>query len=1234
MVTNLNQFEKGEDKDKFKNNLTKIYFEYSDDISDIDVVASDSIKKYFKSLQNETQKCYKIAELARSKNFDPDSVVEISIAKNMAERVVGLISVVAPQIKGSGVVERIIELENEYGPLDWRVALKIAEEVAKERFCKFKDKKEAIEIGIRTGFAYSTVGVVSSPLDGFIGIDIKQRRDGRGEFFCVKYAGPIRNAGGTNAALSVLIADYVRKKMGYDVFDPDEKEMKRTFTELQDYHERITNLQYNPHEEEIEFLMKHIPVEVGGEPSEKIEVSNYKDLPRIETNLIRSGFCLVMSSCVPLKAPKLWAKLSKWGNDFDMGQWNFLEKYIKLQKELKSKKSAKKTSSETSTEKPKILPDYTFVSDIVAGRPVISHPMQKGGFRLRYGRSRTSGYSAQSINPATMAVLDNFIAIGTQLKVERPGKGAAFTPCETIEGPLVRLKDGSVLKLNDYDSAKKYVKEVDKIIFLGDVLINYGDFFDRAHILVPCGYNEEWYALELEKAIPEKELSIQSLSARTNIKPEIIQDIVDNYLYSSKYPCIVFYNFSKVLDIPLHPAYTFHFNDVSKDDFLKLIQWLKFSEIVMKESKYNNYFIDDSILNTQYSFKIVLPFKGYENEKLLLENIGVPHELINNEYVVINRDYSLALYASLGLKLVDSESNSKFGLYEDKIKEIDKDYLFEISENLKGNTNVLDFINSISKIRIRDKSGTYIGGRMGRPEKAKMRKMQGSPHGLFPVGEQGGRMRSLNSAIESGIVKADFSQFYCEDCKTYTPYRVCLKCSKPTNHIGLVNNCDVKTIFDSVKQKFNINTNKMVKGVRGTVNKEHIPEFLAKSILRAIHDVHVNKDGTVRYDASEMTCTHFKPKEIAVSIDRLKQLGYILDIFGNDLVDDNQVLELKPQDIILPSCPDAPEEPADVVLIKITKYIDELLEKVYGIESYYNVNKAEDLVGHLIIGLAPHTSAGMVGRIIGFSKTQTFLAHPYYHAAERRDTDGDEIGFLLLLDGFLNFSRKFLTDNRGSTMDAPLVLSTILRPAEVDDMAFNVDVVARYPLELYEAAQQYKAPYEIDIKIIKKLLDSEDQYENMMFTHDTDNFNKGVLCSVYKTLPSMQEKLDGQLNLARKIRAVDEADVARLVIEKHFLKDLKGNLRKFSMQKFRCVNCNESYRRPPIKGCCLKCNGKIIFTISEGSIVKYLQPSLNIADNFAISPYLKQTLELLKLRIEDVFGKEQEKQVGLSTFFS
>ena len=301
-------------------------------------------------------------------------------------------------------------------------------------------------------------------------------------------------------------------------------------------------------------------------------------------------------------------------------------------------------------------------------------------------------------------------------------------------------------------------------------------------------------------------------------------------------------------------------------------------------------------------------------------------------------------------------------------------------------------------------------------------------------------------------------------------------------------------------------------------------------------------------------------------------------------------------------------------------------------KSFYNAKSPEDLVGELVIGLAPHTSAGMVGRIIGWSKTQGLLAHPLYHNAMRRDCDGDESCVFLVMDTFLNFSRKFLPSSRGGTMDAPLVLTTLLNPAEVDDMAFNVDVVDHYPLEFYEAAEQYKYPWDVKIKRTEDVLFTPEQFEGMRFTHDTKDINEGVLCSAYKLLPSMAEKIHGQMDLAKKIRAVDQADVARLVIDKHFIRDTKGNLRKFSLQQFRCVHCNTKYRRPPLIGKCTNCGGKIIFTISEGSIIKYLQMSIDLAENYDVSPYLKESLYLTRKRILDVFGKDKEKQTGLGEF--
>src|SRR3989344_4589851 len=1168
-------------------------------------ICDASTKKYFEEMQSQIKKEYDIAEQARSKNLDPEDHVEISLAKNMAERVLGLMLTVAPQIKNTHFVKRIQELEDKYGILDWRVSLKIAEEIAKLEICMFNTQREAIEVGIRAGFAYATVGVVSACLEGFTKLEIKKRRDGK-EYFCLWFSGPIRNAGGTAASQCVLIADYVRLKLGYDVYDPDESEINRFFSEVEHYNDRCVRVQYMPSKEEMDFLVKRIPVEISGDNTEKIEVPNYKNLPRIHTNLIRSGMCLIMSSCIPLKAPKLWKQISEFKDDFAMQQWNFLGEFIKLQKKIKAKSSE---NEDINKEKPKISPNYTYIEDLVGGRPVLSHPMMKGGLRLRYGRSRASGLSGQSIHPATMQILNKFVAIGTQLKVERPGKAAIYTPCETIEGPIVKLNNGNVVYVNDEKIAKQIAGDIEEILFIGDVLICYGDFLNRAHSLVPPGYCEEWWAQELEKSIVDNfgSLDIDKVSDITDIESEKINIILKNPLAQIPKPEDAI-KLSINLNVPLHPFYTFHWKDITHEQLKSLINSLK---------KANLHYSDNDELR-----KIIIPFD--KESKRVLEELGVPH-IFSIDYVVIEKDYALAFFKQMG------------------------DFDFQKFENLSG--DVLDIINLVSNISVRDKSGIYIGCRMGRPEKGKMRRLKGSPHGLFPIGDEGGVFRSFQSALDFGKVKSNFPLFFCEKCDGMTIYPSCEICSSKTilkkycKNCGIVDNCshnpflsqekeiNITYYFEKAIEKLDTKLfPDMIKGIRGTLNRGHMLEYLPKSILRAKYNIYVNKDGTIRYDATEIPLTHFKPSEIGVNINKLKQLGYEKDIYGNDLIFDEQILELKVQDVVIPCCPDI-EDPADEVLLKAANFIDELLEKVYGLPRYYNFQTRNDLIGMLLVGLAPHTSAGTVIRVIGFSKSQGLLAHPLFHCAVRRDCDVDEAGFFLLLDGLINFSKKYLPESRGSTIDAPLVLSSTINPTEVDDMVFDMDTVFKYPLKFYNACLEYKMPWEVKIENVKKRLGKPEQYLGYGFTHENGNINSGVLISSYKTLPTMEDKVMSQMDIATRIRAVKTSDVASLVINKHFLKDTKGNLRKFSQQVFRCVKCGTKFRRPPLSGKCTCENGKIIFTVSEGSVTKYLEPSLSIVSKFDVSPYLKQNLEILKDNIESTFGRERETQSGLGEWF-
>lgn len=1154
-------------------------------------------ENYFNTLSINIEKNYKIAQEARKKGLDPVDNVEVPLALTMAEKVVKLIATKYSQIDNQNIVNRIIELEEKYGALDNTISFIIAEEIAKEKYCKFETQLEAMDAGIRVGFGYNTLGVVSSPIEGYTELKTGKTRFGE-TYLKAFFSGPIRSAGTTATGVGVILIDYIRQVFGYSKYDPTENECKRAVTELYDYHERITNLQYLPTEEEIYFLAKNCPIQISGDPTENREVSNYKNLSRIETDFIRGGYCLVMGEGLAQKAKKgLRILRTVQSNGLKIDDWEWLEDYV----ELHEKREKGKTDSSP-----------TYIKDLVAGRPVFGHPGK--GFRFRYGRSRASGFSAVSIHPSTMAVTDNFIATGTQLKIEKPTKGCVVTPCDQIDGPIVKLKNGSVRKLEDKDQTKKLYNEIEEIIYLGDILIPLGDVINRNAILSYPGYVEEWWKLELKNngGDVEDEFNIS------------LDDAI---------------KFSKKFNVPLHPRYIYYWNQINYDQFLSLIDWIQHSKII--------------------DGKFIFPYNTSEKErfkigKRALELLGIEHS-ISIENVIIELKDSQGLLVNLGFDINYAGDIN----FEYRFKK--KEEIFSKDEDIKYEGRiVLNIINELSDFVIKDKAGEFIGARMGRPEKAKMRKLTGNPHTLFPVGDEGGKMRSVNEANRVGFIKGEFPFNYCDNCNIETIYRKCEVCGKESRKKyycrfcdkEVEDKCDIHKIGNSFKKRsidINYYYNKakeksgllktempeLIKGVRGTSSENHDIEDLVKGILRSKYNLCVNKDGTIRYDMTEVPLTHFKPKEIEVDVNKLRELGYNKDYEGNELISEDQILELKPHDILIPCNDESGDERADNVFINITKYIDDLLEKFYGLPKFFNVQNRNDLVGQLGVCMAPHNCAGVICRIIGFTKIQGLVASPYLHAAMRRDCDGDEAAIMLLLDVLINFSRKFLSAHRGATQDAPMVLNGRILAKEVDDQILDFELVNNYPLSLYELAEKCGHSGKIDIENVKKrLAKGEDSYVNIGFTHNTDNINYGVTCSSYKILPSMKEKVKSQMLLCEKLRSVDHGDVARLIIDRHFMRDLKGNLRKFTQQSFRCGKCNEIYRRVPLNGKCKKCNNpKLIFTISYGSIVKYLEPALDLARNYNVPIYIKQDLELTKKYIESIFGKDTEKQQNIDQWF-
>ena len=1132
------------------------------------IAVSKEMQAYFDSLQREIDKSYEIARKARRKGLDPELDVEIPQALDLAARVEEL---VGPK----NIAPKIREATKKLGNREL-VSLEIAREIVRKG--DFPSTERALDQAIRTGLAILTEGVLVAPLEGIAEVKLGKNFDGT-NYVDLYFSGPIRSAGGTGQAMSVLIADVVRRELGIDRYKPTPEEIERYKEEIPLY-KRVQHLQYTPTVEEIHTIVEHCPICINGEGTEEEEVTGNRDLPRVGTNRLRGGACLVIAEGLCLKAPKLL----KHVKNLRLEGWEFLESFVN-----------KKSNNDEKDDKkgiPEIPPSEKYIGEVIAGRPVLAYPSRKGGFRLRYGRARTGGLASTAISPASMRLFNEFIAVGTQMKTERPGKATIGTPCDELDGPLVILNNGDFIQLNGDNHID--LSSIKEIIDIGEILIPYGEFLENNALLPKASYSYEWWIQELQKKLnllPSEYTPLAVKEADRLTEEKIKKDF--SRKIDLKHPSFnESVEISLKYNIPIHPDYNLFWHDITTLQVKELSKFVKENGVIDENDN------------------LILPIN--QHVKDILIDLGVLYKK-KIDTIVIGK-YSLPLIRCLGLDIKDGN-----------IIETDRIHFLE-----EDSDDTISLVSHLSGLIIREKAPFRIGTRMGRPEKAAERKMRPPPHVLFPLGHYGTNQRLFSKAAEYEHIEVEAGKRKCPKCGR-TTYKIQCECGSHTEQMeNRIEIFEIKISKELEKARKNLKLRELpenIKGVQGTISKYKTPEPLEKGILRARHDVTVFKDGTIRFDMTDAPLTHFKPREIHVSIDKLYKLGYTHDYLGEPLEDADQICELKIQDIVI-------SKACAEYFMKVADFIDDLLARFYNQERFYKVRKLEDLIGHLVIGLAPHTSAGSLARIIGFTDAQVCFAHPYYHAAKRRNCDGDEDGVMLLMDALLNFSHAYIPDKRGGRMDLPLILTTRLDPAEVDKEAHNLDTLARYPLEFYEATLKHPQPKELEeiMGTVSSKLGTPLQYEGFGFTHNTSDISMGPKKSKYKTLKTMMDKMNAQLELAAKIRAVDEADVAYKVIERHFLPDILGNLRAFSKQSVRCPTCNITYRRIPLSGRCRKCNGKLSLTVHERSVKKYLDISKEIAEKYHIPPYAYQRIKLVEKSINSLFMSDKIRKTKLTDF--
>ncbi|ELZ21715.1 DNA polymerase II large subunit [Haloterrigena salina JCM 13891] len=1712
-------------------------------------------ERYFERLESQLDEAFDVAERAKERGADPKPKVEIPTARDMADRVENILGI-------DGVAERVRELEGEMSREE--AALELAEDFAEGRVGDYESKAGKVEGAVRTAVALLTEGVVAAPIEGIDKVEILENDDGT-EFVNVYYAGPIRSAGGTAQALSVLVADYTRALVGIEQFNARDDEIERYAEEIALY-DKETGLQYTPKDKETKFIAKHMPIMLDGEATGDEEVSGFRDLERVDTNSARGGMCLVMAEGIALKAPKI----QRYTRNLDEIDWPWLQDLIDGtyyedaadegdgedgadadddgDAESEGEDSADGDDADGPQGPPRVEESTKFLRDLIAGRPVFSHPCANGGFRLRYGRARNHGFATAGVHPAAMHLVDDFLATGTQIKTERPGKAAGVVPVDSLEGPTVKLANGDVRRIDDPEDALEIRNGVEKILDLGEYLVNYGEFVENNHPLAPASYTYEWWVQDLAAAGAD----VQALEDDPRIDLEF-PDPEEAVEWAIEY------------DAPLHPEYTYLWHDISVDAFCDLAAAVADGRIEQDGDGSVNGNGDDSILVLEHDDAVADA----------LETIVIEHRQRDGDRIEVDdwRPFVRTVgceprqAVADGAALEPDVDPDERKREEEPIVELERTWADDdLSERARNwgqedepdGANAIEAVNEVAPFQVRERAPTRIGNRMGRPEKSESRDLSPPVHTLFPIGEAGGAQRNVADAAKHaetmsdtpGVVELQVGRQRCPDCATETFKNRCPDCDARTEPDYRCPDCDeslepddagrvecdrceregtcvevreidvndeFRSALESVGERENAFD--ILKGVKGLSSTNKIPEPIEKGILRAKHDVSAFKDGTVRYDMTDLPVTSVRASELDIDVGQLQALGYEEDIHGEPLTHEDQLVELKVQDIVL-------SDGAAEHMLQTADFIDDLLEQYYGLEPFYEFEDRQELVGELVFGMAPHTSAATVGRVIGFTSAAVGYAHPYFHAAKRRncfhpetkiwyqdengertyepietiveqrltdpteddigtlvqDVDGlsvpsitsdgttversvesiskhpapdhlvrietrsgrtltvtpdhtfhrwtpsglesidahalsagdelpspksidfegttqsidlldafidaeaipneslvvrelgsdrikallddatsenaylkpvaerldvsestvynwvnrdsvpiapllslfgrkelleripddvtlgvkrdtasvrrhfeidesiatllgyyaaegftrrengsfyqttictpdavardeiidtfsdalsidafeenewkitvssrlvstlftdvlelgstaetkripdylfdspqshlraflaayfsgdgsassdrieirahtisdelandlvaalkrfgiaaktyretrqpstgavsefygdeeeipefetrvlkitsqnaarfaDRIGFhlerkqetiddvlettelrsqrlfadggdvwfdevtsveivesdidhtycltvddtntlvandlfvgqcdgdedcvMLLLDGLLNFSKSFLPDQRGGKMDAPLVMSSRIDPSEIDDEAHNMDVVSQYPREFFLATREQADPEDVDVEIAEDTLGTDTEYTGFEHTHDTTDIAMGPDLSAYKTLGSMMDKMDAQLELSRKLEAVDETDVAERVIEYHFLPDLIGNLRAFSRQETRCLDCGEKFRRMPLTGDCRECGGRVNLTVHKGSVNKYMQTAIQVAEEYDCRDYTKQRLEVLERSLESIFENDKNKPTTIADF--
>jgi len=285
-------------------------------------------------------------------------------------------------------------------------------------------------------------------------------------------------------------------------------------------------------------------------------------------------------------------------------------------------------------------------------------------------------------------------------------------------------------------------------VYKRQILFNAGDFIQFNQPLRPAGYDEEQWRYDLEHCIAS--IGEKSVEELTELSIERINGLLSDLMNPpSPEEALKLAR----LDAPLHPRYTF---DWSK---IKLPQLLELRNTIA-----------DQWENRENGITLT------REEKNALEILLIPHRVSKSRIYLDTLETIIEKCLALDHRYAEAEAESS-----------------------------LEQVNQWAGFTIREKAYVYVGGRMGRPEKAKERKMNPYVHSLFPVGNAGGPQRDITRPRRGDKAKVELVNLLCPECGYEATKLICDNCGSKTVLEKQCPRCKTKTNSDTCP-RCNINT--------------------------------------------------------------------------------------------------------------------------------------------------------------------------------------------------------------------------------------------------------------------------------------------------------------------------------------------------------------------------------------------------------------------------------------------